>query len=132
METEPTALQLAVAQFQTGEFYHCHDTLEALWVDATEPDRSFYQGLLQVAVACYHLGNQNQRGAMILLGEGIRRLRSYQPDHLAVDVSILIASSAVLLTQLQSGVDESIDGSILELTLPILRFQSPTLCGGIP
>jgi predicted metal-dependent hydrolase len=132
METEPTALQLAVAQFQTGEFYHCHDTLEALWVDATEPDRSFYQGLLQVAVACYHLGNQNQRGAMILLGEGIRRLRSYQPDHLAVDVSTLIASSAVLLTQLQSGVDESIDGSILELTLPILRFQSPTLCGGIP
>jgi uncharacterized protein len=121
METEPTALQLAVEQFQAGEFYGCHDTLEALWVDATEPDRSFYQGILQVAVACYHLGNQNQRGAMILLGEGIRRLRPYDPDHLGVDVSTLIASSAVLLTQLQADVAEPIDGSILEFTLPTLE-----------
>jgi predicted metal-dependent hydrolase len=69
-----------VEQFNKREFYACHDTLEAIWIEAAESDKRFYQGILQVAVGCYHLTNHNWRGAVILLGEGVRRLNDYEPD----------------------------------------------------
>lgn len=90
-----------VEQFNHREFYSCHDILEALWMDAVEPDRQFYQGILQIAVGCYHLENHNWRGAVILLGEGIRRLSFYQPDYQDIDVSSLVKESQKLLHHLQ-------------------------------
>lgn len=62
-----------VEEFNQQQFYPCHDTLEALWMEAAEPERAFYQGIIQIAVGCYHLSNDNKRGAAILLGEGTRK-----------------------------------------------------------
>ncbi|NEO32614.1 MAG: DUF309 domain-containing protein [Symploca sp. SIO3C6] len=90
-----------VEQFNQQDFYACHDTLEALWMEALEPQKRFYQGVLQIAVACYHLSNLNWRGAVVLLGEGIRRLRDYQPIYEGIDVTKLLTHSAKLLTSLQ-------------------------------
>ena len=90
-----------VEEFNRQEFYPCHDTFEALWMEAQEPLKSFYQGILQVAVGCYHLGNHNWRGAVILLGEGTRRLREYQPDYEGIDVTSLLDQSLDLLGALQ-------------------------------
>ncbi|YAI82020.1 MAG: DUF309 domain-containing protein [cyanobacterium endosymbiont of Rhopalodia sterrenbergii] len=97
-----------VEQFNHREFYSCHDTLEALWMDSVEPDRQFYQGILQIAVGCYHLGNDNWRGAVILLGEGIRRLSYYQPDYQGIDVSNLVGESQKLLHYLQQTDSDTI------------------------
>lgn len=97
-----------VEQFNQGQFYACHDTLEALWMEATEPEKSFYQGILQIAVALYHLGNSNWRGAVILLGEGINRLRRYPSTYAGIDVDELLTSSTVLLTALQQAGPEKI------------------------
>ncbi len=91
----------SVEEFNQQQFYACHDTLEALWMEATELDRNFYQGILQIAVGCYHLGNHNWRGAVILLGEGIRRLRDYQPSYEGINVTQLIEESHQLLQALQ-------------------------------
>lgn len=98
----------AIEQFNQQQFYACHDTLEALWLEAVEPDKNFYQGILQIAVACYHLGNQNWRGAVILLGEGIKRLSNYQPIYEEIDVTSLIEESSQLLQQLQQIEPEQI------------------------
>lgn len=98
----PQAFWQGVAEFQRGEFYACHDTLEALWFEAQEPHKTFLQGILQIAVACYHLGNQNWRGAVILLGEGSRRLMSYRPEYEGIDVEALVTTSAEFLSYLQS------------------------------
>jgi hypothetical protein len=99
----PQEFWQGVGQFNQGQFYACHDTLEALWMEAIEPLKSFYQGILQIAVACYHLGNQNWQGAVTLLGEGISRLRKYPPTYTEIDVTQLIAQSAQLLTSLQQA-----------------------------
>ena len=88
-------------QFNQEEFYDCHDTLEAIWMDAIATEKNFYQGILQIAVACYHLGNYNWRGAVTLLGEGVRRLSNFQPSHSEIDVSGLVSESYQLLQQLQ-------------------------------
>lgn len=90
-----------VEQFNQGRFYECHDTLEAIWMEAMEPDRTFYQGVLQIAVALYHLSNGNGRGATMLLGEGLRRLGRYMPDYGGVDVEQLVCQSASILEVLQ-------------------------------
>jgi len=91
----------AVEEFNQRKFYQCHDSLEAIWVDSPEIDKRFYQGLLQIAVACHHLSNLNLRGAIILLGEGIQRLRDYLPDYKQIDLSQLLEDVFTLLTKLQ-------------------------------
>lgn len=118
-ELMPSEFWQGIEQFNNGQFYACHDTLEALWIEATEPEKTFYQGILQIAVALYHLGNRNLRGAMILLGEGSNRLRRYPSVFGSVDVDKLLEQSAMLLNFLQQtdpqiltnltlGVDEAL------------------------
>ncbi|RWR83388.1 Protein of unknown function DUF309 [Cinnamomum micranthum f. kanehirae] len=65
----------AVSHFNSRDFYRCHDFLEHLWYGAEEPRRTVIHGLLQCAVGFHHLFNQNHRGAMMELGEGLCKLR---------------------------------------------------------
>ncbi len=90
-----------IAEFNQQQFYACHNTLEAIWVEVPEADKRFYQGILQVAVGCYHLSNGNQRGAIILLGEAVRRLCDYQPDYEGINVELLLEQAINLLQALQ-------------------------------
>jgi predicted metal-dependent hydrolase len=96
-----TTFWQGIDEFNRQEFYACHDTLEALWMDSAEPQKTFYQGILQIAVGCYHLENGNGRGAAILLGEGIRRLHSYPDDYEGIDLARLRSDSHELLTFVQ-------------------------------
>ncbi|KZL49561.1 hypothetical protein A2T98_12095 [Nodularia spumigena CENA596] len=100
-EIIPPEFWQGVEQFNSGQFYACHDTLEALWIESSEPEKTFYQGILQIAVAQYHLGNGNWRGAVILLGEGSNRLRRYPSVYSSIDVDELLSQSAALLSVLQ-------------------------------
>jgi len=122
MESIPSDFWQGVEQFNSGQFYACHDTLEALWIEASEPEKSFYQGVLQIAVALYHLSNRNWRGAVILLGEGSNRLRRYPSTYSGIDVDELLYQSAALLSALQKAGAEKIAAGDLSqdetLTLP--------------
>ena len=100
-EIMPEEFWQGVEEFNSGQFYACHDILEALWIDSIEPDKTFYQGILQIAVGLYHLGNHNRRGAMILLGEGSNRLKRYLPDYGSINVEELFTQSVDLLKTLQ-------------------------------
>ena len=97
----PAEFWHGVEQFNQEEFYACHDTLEAIWLEASEPERTLYQGILQVAVGIYHFGNDNLRGAAILLGEGIGRLSRYQPEYADLDIAGFLQETKGLLTRVQ-------------------------------
>jgi uncharacterized protein len=94
-------LKEAIAQFNNGDYYNCHDTLEAIWNDAWQSDRGFYQGILQIAVGLYHLKNHNWHGAAILLGEGTSRLPEYLPEYYSIDVESLLEDSLLILRTVQ-------------------------------
>jgi predicted metal-dependent hydrolase len=115
MESLPPEFWQAVDQFNQRQFYDCHDTLEALWMEALEPDKRFYQGILQIAVGLYHLGNENWRGAVILMGEGLNRLRDYQPDYGNVDVEKFLSQIAQLLKILQQIGPEQVSSVIQQM-----------------
>lgn len=111
----PEEFWQGVDQFNQQEFYACHDTLEALWIEAVEPQKRFYQGILQISVGCYHLGNLNWRGAVVLLGEGIGRLSNYQPDYGGIDVTELLSQSFNLLQALQNVGSEQVADFVRQL-----------------
>jgi uncharacterized protein len=98
----------AVEQFNQQDFYACHDTLESLWMEAAEPEKKFYQGILQIAVALYHLSNHNWKGAAILLGEGMSRLRTYQPTYFEINVAQLLEISGQILRKVQQAGPENV------------------------
>jgi hypothetical protein len=138
-EPLPVEFWQGIEQFNQREFYACHDTLEAIWMEAAEPQRTLYQGILQIAVALYHLSNQNGRGAVILLGEGMNRLRPYAEEFVAVDLSPLLNQCLRLqqviyetpadgLERLWHGLLNGYEthGEELEnLSLPIIRRGEP-------
>lgn len=113
--------QLGLEQFNTRQFYACHDSFEALWHEAIEPDRTFLQGVLQIAVGLHHLTNRNWRGATILLGEGIGRLRDYQPEYVNLDVSELVRRSRRLLEHLQQTGEVGVDHCLGQIGLSTAR-----------
>ncbi|MEK6246793.1 MAG: DUF309 domain-containing protein [Planctomycetales bacterium] len=77
--------------FNECEFFEAHDIWEELWADYRGPSREFYQGLIQVAVALYHFGNGNIRGARKLYVSSRNHLQSYRPKHLDCDLELLFA-----------------------------------------
>jgi len=61
-------IQKGVEEFNSGQFFECHDTLEEVWRGVRGPARGFFQGLIQISVGFYHLRKAN------LLGASSRRL----------------------------------------------------------
>ena len=110
----PSEFWQGVEEFNQEQFYACHDTLEALWIEAIEPDKRFYQGVLQIAVGCYHLTNLNWRGAAILMGEGLRRLSDYPENYSGINVDNLMVQTEKLLETLQITGVENIETLVAE------------------
>lgn len=72
------ALVQAAAQFNTGEFWECHETLEAVWLNAKAPLKTWLQGIIQIAAGCHHIQNCNHKGAEAKLSQGLEKLHATQ------------------------------------------------------
>jgi predicted metal-dependent hydrolase len=92
-EPAPEPLRRGIEQFNAGEFFDQHETLETLWRDTRTPIRGLYHGILQIGVGFHHWRNGNHHGATVLLEEGIERLRPFAPACQGVDVAALIADA---------------------------------------
>ncbi|HEX6738691.1 MAG TPA: DUF309 domain-containing protein [Vicinamibacteria bacterium] len=79
---ERRALARGIDEFNRGLFFECHDTLEEMWAGVRGPSRDFFQGLIQVAVAFYHLTGGNHAGAASMLARALKRFAPY-PDRYA-------------------------------------------------
>ena len=105
----------AVRLFNAGEWYACHDGFEELWHETQGSSRKALQGILQIAVAHLHLERGNNRGATVLLGEGLGRLQGYGLEQLGLDLELLRRAARARLQALQLG------ESVAQLPLPELH-----------
>lgn len=105
----------AVALFNGVRYWHAHEAWETLWRAATDEERDFYQGLIQIAAGLLHLQRRNPRGARNKLREGVARLQRYQPVHRGVMLDELVSSSKRYLEDLDAG-------GLPYLIPPIIRF----------
>lgn len=98
-------LQAAIRQFNSGDWYGCHDGFEELWHETAGPMRPVLQGILQIAVGQLHHASGNRHGATVLTGEGLGRLRQGPPCALGLDLASLRAIAADWLCAFQQGTD---------------------------
>jgi CheY-like chemotaxis protein len=66
-QAPPAQLCAGIAQFNAGEYWECHETLEGLWIAEPRPVRDLYQGILQIGVAFHHLRCHSHAGALKML-----------------------------------------------------------------
>lgn len=100
-EPPPALLVAGIAQFNRGEFFEQHETLEVLWRAERRPVRRLYQGILQVGVAFHHLRRFNHHGTVYMLTRGSMYLRPFAPVCQAVDVAKLLADAGRALDEVE-------------------------------
>src|SRR5205809_7811885 len=86
----PPELLKAVQEFNEGEFFEQHETLELLWRATPGEIRHLYEGILQIGVGMHHLlKNGNFHGAAVKLDHGIRLLSAFPAVCHGVDIARL-------------------------------------------
>jgi hypothetical protein len=85
------ALEEAAYLFNEGLFFEVHEILEAVWLTQEEGVRLLLQGLIQIAVGFHHLENNNLRGALSLLQEGVEKVKGYGSDRPGVELDQFLA-----------------------------------------
>ena len=111
-----------IEQFNAGEFFDQHETLELLWRDTRTPVRGLYHGILQIGVGFHHWRNGNFHGASTLLEEGIERLRAFAPRCQGVDVDALIAEATAARERLIALGAEGMRSADIAAVAPRIRF----------
>jgi predicted metal-dependent hydrolase len=101
-DAPPPLLLDGIGQFNAGDYWECHETLETIW--RVEPDhiRYLYQGILQVGVGFYHLRRLNWRGAVNKLRSGLAYLEPSAPACMGINVARLYDEAGAILAQLET------------------------------
>ena len=92
-ESLPPLVRKGIEEFNRGEFFEQHETLETAWRKEARPIRDLYQGILQVGVACYQIERANLPGALKMLERGLQRLHPFAPECMGIDVARLITDA---------------------------------------
>jgi uncharacterized protein len=100
-ERPPAALIEGVAQFNRGEFFEQHETLELLWRAERRGVRYLYQGILQIGVAFYHLRRLNYHGTVYMLTRGAAYLAPFAPHCQRIDVQALLDAASNALREVE-------------------------------
>lgn len=108
-ESPPARLREGIEQFNRGEFFEQHETLEREWLAERDPVRYLYQGILQVGVGFEHLRRGNAYGARRLWQRGIGYLEPFRGGCMRVDVDRLIADTQRCLAELQRVGDGGVE-----------------------
>lgn len=117
----PAQFYDALSLLDRGEYFEGHEVLEGLWREEPTSLRLLYQGILQVAVGCYHLTvRHNRRGGVNKLREGLAKLRDFPSVVEALDLEDLRQQVQALLERVQAMSDEEIASLSSE---PLLRVR---------
>jgi len=67
----PAEFLKGIHEFNEGEFFEQHETLELLWRDTESDIRYLYQGVLLIGVGFYHQQQNNYHGTQAKLAAGM-------------------------------------------------------------
>jgi predicted metal-dependent hydrolase len=79
--------------FNAREFFQAHEVWEEIWLTEAEPEKTFLQGLIQVAAAFHHYRRGNPDGAETLLAAGIVKISRFPAEHFGIGVEDLRRSA---------------------------------------
>ena len=125
-EPPPAALLEGIEQFNRGDYFEQHETLELLWRAEPRDVRRLYQGILQIGVAFHHLRRRNHHGTVYMLTRGTRYLAPFAPQCQRVDVAALLEAAALALTEVERLGPDRLGEFDWELA-PKVRLVDPPL-----
>jgi CheY-like chemotaxis protein len=122
-EDPPPGLRQGIEEFNRGEYFECHETIETVWMHETRPVRLLYQGILQVGVALYHVQQGNWQGAVKVLHRATPKLAHFEPTCMGIDVGHLLSDAHRIHQHLiQLGPERITDFD--QTLLPTVRWTS--------
>jgi predicted metal-dependent hydrolase len=80
-----------IRHFNAGEFWHAHEQWESCWLVSSEPETTFYQGIIQAAAALVHWKKGNPRGLRRNWAKGRPKLVALPATMKDLDLRALIA-----------------------------------------
>ncbi len=83
------ALAEGLRRYNTGEYFAAHEAWESVWLAAPEPEKTFLQGIIQVAAAFEHHRRNNALGITRLLTAALRRLDPLPSTSGGLDLDLL-------------------------------------------
>jgi hypothetical protein len=97
--------QRGVALFNAHNFFEAHEAWEELWLQETEREKIFLQGLIQLAAAFHHYNRGNLRGAKSLAAAGIAKLGRFPENHHGLALAKFLAAVKRWAQMLSAGRD---------------------------
>ncbi len=113
----PAAYLRGIEQFNAGEFFTCHETLEELWQQSAGEQRTFLHALIQVAAALHHYQHGNLKGARSLHQRAQQKLESLPAVMLRLDTRALAAALQTFFSQALEATDRQFPFPIICLPL---------------
>ncbi len=102
---EEEKFQKGLEQFNHSHFFEAHETWEEIWLSAAEPEKTFLQGIIQVAAAFHHYTCGNPAGAGSLLQAGAKKLEQFPETHRGLALEELRAAVRRWIAALAAGTD---------------------------
>jgi predicted metal-dependent hydrolase len=78
-----------LAHFNARRFFDAHEVWEEIWLVENEPEKTFLQGIIQIAAAFHHYLRENSDGAESLLAAGIVKISRFPADYYGLEVENL-------------------------------------------
>lgn len=109
--TKKAQFERGVEQFNRRHFFEAHETWEEIWLASPEPERTFLQGIIQVAAAFHHYTHGNRAGAHSLLKAGVKKLdrAAAPPAYCRIHLEEVCAEARRWITALDAGEDPGRD-----------------------
>lgn len=119
-DTVDQALATAWALWDDQRFFEAHECLEDVWHHAPKDDRTFWKGVIQVAVLCVHHQRGNVQGVLRTAEKALANLDGHPDIHHGIDTEDL----QVFCRGAAAAVADA--GACIEVGYPLL----PVMDGG--
>jgi predicted metal-dependent hydrolase len=100
-EPLPKNVRRGLEEFNAGQYFEQHETLERVWRAEMRPVRDLYRGILQIGLALYQIERGNVRGALKMFERAFRWLEPFRPACQGVDVDRLLAESRAVYEEVR-------------------------------
>ncbi len=107
-EPLPEGVRRGIEEFNVGQYFEQHETLELVWRAELRPIRDLYRGVLQIGVGCLQVERGNAIGALKMIDRAVKWLQPFRPACQSIDVDRLLVDATRLREAIErAGADQA-------------------------
>jgi predicted metal-dependent hydrolase len=111
-----SSLARGIDLFNEHRFWEAHEAWEAMWLKAAGEEKTFLQGLIQLAAAYHHVQRGTVRGGARLFEAALAKLDRFPAGYSGVDRATAVDSARKIRSRILAGDPVSVPESA-KLTL---------------